>query len=155
MRKTPRFKDYVHATTYAIEAKEKEYLYIGASRIPGSGKGLFTAIPIYKDEVISVFTGMILSDDEARDRAASGRDAYFINLPDGTVLDSQEVNCFAKFANDASGAVKTDYRNNAVITLDEKGRVCLVATRRIPAGGEIYCAYGTGYWKKHAGAERT
>ena len=150
MSKTPRFKEYSDSTTFAIEAKEKDYLYIGKSRIPGAGNGLFTVIPIYKDEVISVFKGKILSDREAHLRAQKGEDGYFINLPDGTILDSRDVNCFAKYANDASGYVKTGYRNNSHITLDEDGNVCIVATRKIPANEEIYCAYGSSYWKRHS-----
>ncbi|MDR3581166.1 MAG: hypothetical protein P4L44_14490 [Oryzomonas sp.] len=150
MNKTPRFKAYSNSTTYTIEAKEKEYLYIRESRISGAGNGLFTAIPIYKDEVISVFKGKILSDKEAHDRAENGEDGYFINLPDGTILDSRNVNCFAKYANDASGSVKTRYRNNSHITLDEVGNVCIVATGKILANKEIYCAYGTRYWKRHS-----
>ncbi|KAA0894281.1 SET domain-containing protein [Oryzomonas rubra] len=149
MKTTPRFKEYANSTTYAIDAKEKDYLYIGESRIPGSGNGLFTAIPIYKDEVVSLFKGKILSDNEARLRATNGADAYFMNMPDGTILDSMEVPCFAKYANDASGLVKTRYRNNADITLDEKGNVCIVANRKIMAGEEILCAYGPGYWQRH------
>jgi uncharacterized protein len=150
MTKTPRFKEYSNSTTLEIEAREKDYLYIKESRIPGAGSGLFTAIPIYKDEVISVFKGQILSDKDARHRAAHGADGYFINLPDGTILDSKDVNCFAKYANDASGSVKTRYRNNATLTLDESGKVCIVAKRKILANEEIYCAYGTRYWKKHS-----
>lgn len=150
MKTTPHFKEYANSATLAIEAREKDYLYIAESRIPGSGKGLFTAIPIYKDEVISVFKGKILSNRDAQCRAAIGEDRYFMNMPDGTILDSMEVKCFAKYANDASGAVKTKHKNNSDITLDEKGAVCIVASRKILAGEEIYCAYGNSYWKKHS-----
>ena len=38
--------------TNSIEALETDYLYIHASQIPNSGKGLFTAINIYKDEIV-------------------------------------------------------------------------------------------------------
>jgi hypothetical protein len=150
MNKTLRFKEYSNSTNYTIEAKEKDYLYIKESRIPGAGNGLFTAIPIYKDEVISVFKGKILSNEDAHYRATHGEDGYFINLPDGTILDSMGVKCFAKYANDASGSIKTKYKNNAQITLDEDGKVCIAATRKILADEEIYCAYGTKYWKKHS-----
>ena len=102
-----------------IDAKELDYLYINESQIPGSGKGLFTAIPIYKDEIISVFKGEILSNIEAASRAKNGEDAYFINMPDGTILDSMKVKCFAKYANDALGSVKTTFKINSKITLDE------------------------------------
>ena len=150
MTKTSRFKEYANSATLKIEAKEKDYLYIKESLIPGAGNGLFTAIPIYKDEVISVFKGKILSNKDAHYRAAHGKDGYFINLPDGTILDSMGVKCFAKYANDASGSVKIKYKNNSQITLDEDGNVCIVATRKILASEEIYCAYGTNYWKKQS-----
>ncbi len=150
MKKTPCFKKYSNSTTYTIEAKEPDYLYIKESQISGSGNGLFTAIPIYKDEVISIFKGEILSSKEAEYRAAHGEDSYFINMPDGTILDSMKVKCFAKYANDASGFVKTTYKNNAKITLDEHGNVCIVANRNILIGEEIFCSYGKKYWKKYS-----
>jgi SET domain-containing protein len=148
MKNTSCFKKYSNTTTYRIESKEPDYLYINESHIPGSGKGLFTAIPIYKDEVISIFKGRILSDKEAQYRATNGEDQYFINMPDGTILDSMKVKCYAKYANDAMGFVKTKYKNNSTITLDEQGNVCIVATRNIAVGEEIFCSYGNKYWKK-------
>jgi hypothetical protein len=141
------FKHHSDSSNHAIEAKEADYLYIKESQIPSAGKGLFTAIPLYKDEVISIFKGKILSEMEAQRRAGKGNDEYFINLPDGTIMDSMTVKCFAKYANDASGLVETTHKNNSKITLDEHGKVCIVATRRIPVGAEIFCGYGSGYWK--------
>lgn len=58
-------------------------------------------------------------------------------------MDSMHVNCFAKYANDVVGAAKT----NAKISLDEQDNVCLVATRNISKGEEIFCSYGKRYWK--------
>jgi hypothetical protein len=149
MKSTYCFKKYSNSSTFKIEAKELDYLYIQESQIPGSGKGLFTAIPIYKDEVISIFKGEILSDIEAQYRVTDGEDGYFINMPDGTILDSMKVKCFAKYANDVLGVVETTYKNNSKITLDENGAVCLVANRKILAAEEIFCGYGNGYWKKY------
>lgn len=150
LNNTSRFKKYSNSTTYKIEAKEPDYLYIKESQIPGSGNGLFTAIAIYKDEVISIFKGKILSDKEAQYRATNGEDGYFINMPDGTILDSMKVKCFAKCANDALGFVKTKYKNNSKITLDENGNVCIVANRNILVGEEIFCSYGNKYWEKYS-----
>ena len=150
MIKTSCFKKYSNSTAYKIKAKEQVYLYIKESQIPGSGNGLFTAILIYKDEVISVFKGDILSDKVAKYRAANGEDGYFVNMPDGTTLDSMKVKCFAKYANDALGIVKTKFKNNSKITLDENGNVCIVANRNILVGEEIFCSYGNKYWKKYS-----
>jgi len=149
MKNNSCFKKYSNSTTYKIEAKEPDYLYLKESHIPGSGNGLFTAIPINKDEVITIFKGKILSDKEAQYRATNG-DGYFINMPDGSILDSLKVKCFAKYANDALGFVKTKYKNNSKITLDENGNVCIVANRNILVGEEIFCSYGNKYWAKYS-----
>ena len=46
-----------------IESPEADYLYFEDSQIENAGNGLFTAIDIYEGEVISLFTGEILSDE--------------------------------------------------------------------------------------------
>ena len=111
---------------------------------------MFTAINIYKDETIALFKGEVLLTPEATKRERQGKDRYFINLPDGTILDSMNTKCFAKFANDVNGGTKVKFKNNAVITLDEYDAVCLTATRDIKAKEELFCDYGKKYWKKHS-----
>jgi SET domain-containing protein len=150
MKQTTQLKEYSNSITNNIDAKEHDYLYIKESQIPASGNGLYTAIQIYKDEVISIFKGKILSDKEAQRRVDIGEDAYFMNLPNGTILDAMKAKCFAKYANDASGLVKSSYRNNSKITLNENGKVCIVASRKILSGAEIFCSYGKNYWKKYS-----
>lgn len=132
-----------------IQAEESDYLYIQTSQLPNSGNGLFTAIAIYKDEIISVFKGEILSDVEAELRTKNRANNYFMNLLDGTILDCKNTDCFAKYANDASGFSKSDFKNNAKIALDENNNVCLIAIRKIKSGEEVFCDYGKKYWKKH------
>ena len=65
-----------------------------------------------------------------------------MNLLNGTILDCRNTNCFAKYANDASGFSKSEFKNNAKITLDENENVCLIAIRKIKSGEEIFCDYG-------------
>ena len=132
-----------------IHAQEEEYLYITTSQLSHSGNGLFTAIDIYKDEIISIFKGEILSDVEAETRAKNNTNHYFMNLLDGRILDCRNTNGFAKYANDASGFSKSEYKNNAKITLDDNENVCLMAIRKIKSGEEIFCDYGKRYWKTH------
>jgi len=139
-----------HHNANSIEAKESDYLYIGASQLPNSGNGLFTAIAIYKDEVISLFKGEVLTTLQAKLRFNKGLDKYFICLPDGTMMDSMRVSCFAKYANDAEGFSKSLFKNSAKISLDDDDQVCLIATRNIRENEEIFCAYGKAYWKRHA-----
>lgn len=131
-----------------IDAPESDYLYVADSQIPNAGKGLFTAIPIWKNEIISIFKGELLSANEASKRVKKGHNQYFIMLLNGSTMDSMHVNCFAKYANDAQGFVKTKFKTNAAITLDDNNKVCLVAKRNIKAGEEIFCSYGKQYWQK-------
>ncbi len=132
-----------------IDAKEEDYLYIQKSQIENSGNGLFTAIEIYKEEIISIFKGKIITNNEAESIVKLNEDKYFINLLDGTILDSNTVDCFAKYANDSNGFTKSKYKNNSKITLDESNNVCLIATKNIKSNEEIFCSYGKRYWKKH------
>ncbi len=132
-----------------IDSPESDYLFVEESQIPLSGNGLLTAIDIYEEEIIAVFRGEVLTKKEAKRRAELNQDQYFINLLDGTILDSKHVSCFAKYANDAAGAKFSPFRNNAFITTDDGGRACLVAKRDILSGEEIFCGYGSRYWKKH------
>ena len=132
-----------------IEAPESDYLYIQDSQITNAGKGLFTAIDIYPNEIISIFKGEILTDNEAQKRVSEGNDRYFINMLDGSILDSMNVDCFAKYANDAEAFSKLEFKNNSKITLDDDDNVCIVATKKIKSQQEIFCSYGVKYWKKH------
>ena len=131
-----------------IDAKEPDYLYLETSALLGAGMGLYTAIKIYRNERISLFKGVILSAREAAIRVKNNADGYFINMPDGTIMDSREVSCFAKYANDAEGYKKSGAKNNSIIALDQQDKVCLIATRDIKSGEEIFCGYGKEYWKK-------
>jgi hypothetical protein len=134
---------------HVIDAEEESYLYVATSQLANAGNGLFTAITIYKDEIIAVFAGEILSDTEAEKRAKQGKDQYFIAMLNGSIMDSINSTCFAKYANDASGLSLSSFKNNSKITVDEKGNVCIVAKRKIKAGEEIFCAYGKRYWMKY------
>ncbi len=135
--------------TNSIEAPEADYLFINTSQILNSGNGLYTAITIYKDEVVTLFKGEILTDLQAKNRAKQGNDKYFINMVNGRIMDSMQVECFAKYANDAEGFKKTSFKNNCKIGLDENENICLIATRNIKPGLELFCGYGKNYWKKH------
>lgn len=143
--KTP-FQEKSYITYNSIDAEEEDYLYIKSSLIENAGNGLFTAIEIFKNEIISIFKGEILEYQEAQIRVNKNEDRYFINLLNGSIMDSMHVKCFAKYANDA---FKSKFKNNAKISLDDNDNVCLKATQNIKSGEEIFCDYGKNYWKKH------
>lgn len=131
-----------------IEAPESDYLYTAVSKLPNSGNGLFTAIDIYKDEIIAIFKGLILTEQQAALKAKKGENAYFMNLPNGKILDCEPTKGFAKYANDASIGNLSGFKNKSKITLNEQQQVCLVAISKIKAGEEIFCSYGKKYWAK-------
>ena len=138
------------STDNSIDAQEASYLYVKPSQLTNAGNGLFTAIDIYKDEVISLFKGAILSTKQITSRVLKNKDAYFIQMLDGTIMDSMQTACYAKYANDANGFSKSNFTNNAKIIIDENGDVCIVATKHIKMNTEIFCSYGKAYWKKHS-----
>lgn len=139
-------KNHNQLSSDQIEANESDYLYISDSQIPNAGKGLFTAIPILKNEIISRFEGEIISNKEALRRAKKGQAQYFIDMRDGNILDSMNVECFAKYANDAKGYVKSNFKLNSLITFDDDDNICLIAKRDIETGEEVFCGYGKVYW---------
>jgi hypothetical protein len=132
-----------------LPLEENDYLYIQESQLPQAGKGLFTAITIYKDEIIAYYGGKVLTKAEVNLRIKNKQDQYFINQLDGTILDSLNSNCFAKYANDAQGLDVSKFKNNAKISLDESEKICLIATTKIKLGEEIFCSYGKKYWSKY------
>ncbi len=140
----------LYIQTNTIEAPESDYLYIKPSQIKNAGKGLYTAIDIYKDEIISLFKGEIIDNKEAKKRVQLNADKYFINLLDDSILDSMHTDCYAKYANDAKGLSSSNFKNNAKITLDEDNNVCIKASKKIKSGEEVFCSYGKRYWKKHS-----
>jgi uncharacterized protein len=132
-----------------IDAPESDYLYVSISQLPHSGNGLFTAINLYKDEIIAVFKGELLTDSQAKHREEKGLNKYFITLPDGTIMDSMNIPCLAKYANDANDYANSNFKNNAKIAFDDDDHICLIATRNFKTGEELFCSYGKKYWKKH------
>lgn len=133
----------------AVPAKESDYLFISNSQIPNAGKGLFTAIKIEPHEIVAIFTGKILKSDEVRSKITLHQDTYFMNMPDGNILDCKNSKCFAKYANDAEGFSKTKFKNNCLITVNEADEICSVAIKTIRTGEEIFCGYGKKYWANY------
>jgi hypothetical protein len=142
------------ADTNIIQAPENVYLYKAVSQITNAGDGLYTAINIYKDEIIATFKGEKLTDALARKRAKKGNDQYFISMLDGSIMDSIKSTCLAKYANDAIGLGDSGFKNNSRIALDENDNVCIIANKIIKSGDEIFCGYGKRYWKKYLTAHK-
>ena len=69
-------KEDKYIQTNTIEAEESDYLYIRSSQIQNAGRGLYTAINIYKNEIISLFKGKIISNLEAEKRAKEDHQCF-------------------------------------------------------------------------------
>jgi SET domain-containing protein len=132
-----------------IELPESDYLYTEISQIENAGNGLYTAIKIFKGEIIAIYKGRVLSEQQIEKRIALKQDQYFMNLPNGCILDAGKTNGFAKYANDAQAFENRNFKNNAIISMDDEENICLIAKRNIKEGEEIFCNYGKRYWKKH------
>ena len=133
--------------TLKIDAEESDYLYTQISQISNAGLGLFTAITIYRSEIIAIFRGETLNSKQSKKRADKGENAYFLKLPNGNILDTNNSKCLAGFANDAEGTIKSPFKNNAEIVMDDQNNICLMAKKKIAAGEEIFCGYGKKYWE--------
>lgn len=137
---------YNNLPVLTIDSPEEDYLYTDVSQIENAGMGLYTAIKIYKNEIIAVFHGEIINNSERKKRIEKNIHHYFVVLLNGKTMDSMSTDCFAKYANDANGTNRSLYENNSFISLDEKDRPCIVASRTLKAGEEIFCSYGDNYW---------
>jgi uncharacterized protein len=138
------------AAVNQVGIPESDYLYIRESQLPNAGKGLYTAVALFREEEITLFKGDILTQKQIDDRVLTDDDKYFIAMLNGKIMDCMHTECFAKYANDASGYTSAVFSNNAKIIINDQNEVCLMATRKINAGDEIFCGYGKRYWKKHA-----
>jgi hypothetical protein len=128
---------------YNLETNEEDYLYIKPSQIPNAGLGLYTAIKLFKGDIIAQFHGEVLNKQEFLKRSALQEDNYFMNLPNGLTLDCMNTDGFAKMANDV---LHSNFKQNAIITLDHN-RVVLVANKTIQVNNEILTSYGKKYWE--------
>lgn len=130
-----------------IELEEEDYLFIEASKIPNAGNGLFTCIEIHQGEIIARYKGETISTKEAKKREALGVNQYFMTLNTGEIFDALNHFSFAKFANDAKG---TQFKNNAIISLNDEDEIILIASKKIKEGEEILTSYGSEYWNTRA-----
>lgn len=138
--------------------EEKDYLIIKESTLPNAGRGLFTTKDIKKYEIVAKYEGEILTYGEYMRRNIKGDNEYFILCESYDMMDSKNIECFAKYANDASydNLDNTDYYqfnerpnrpdNNTDIRQYKNNINYLIANRDIKEGEEIFTSYGESYW---------
>lgn len=127
----------------------KKYLIIRKSKIPNSGKGVFTKVDIEKDDVITEYTGEKVSHTIGTARMILGQSNSILYLNKKYFIDSRtDKDCITTFINDAEGIHKTKYENN-VIMVRANGRIYVVAKRDIKKGEELFISYGKKYWESY------
>lgn len=120
-------------------------LYIADSNIPGSGKGLFTRVPIKKGSIIIEYTGRIMKWDEVKDDPTN---LYIYYINDDYVIDAKNLpGAIARYVNDAGGLTQVKGLENNSAFVNKNNRIFIEATKNIPAHSEILVEYGEGYWE--------
>ncbi|HRG01960.1 MAG: SET domain-containing protein-lysine N-methyltransferase [Bacteroidia bacterium] len=132
--------------------KKRDYieknLEIKKSQIPGAGKGLYTKIAIERETIISEFTGEKISHTIALARFILKESHSLLYLNQKYSIDSlKDENCLSSYINDANGLVKVSNLHNNVMLVVSRGRLFVIAKRKIKAGEELFLSYGKGYWK--------
>ncbi len=123
----------------------EKFLVVKKSRLPKSGKGLFTKVKILKGTRIVEYKGRIQSWREVK--AEDGHNGYLMYINRNTVINALPAKkTLGRYANDAIGLNRIEgLRNNAEYV--SEGKRCFIeATRTIEGGTEILVGYGREYW---------
>lgn len=124
----------------------KDQLVVKRSTLPGAGKGLFTKQFIPRGTTIVEYRGRITTWKEVNHD--EGTNGYLFYVKRDHVIDAKPfVKSLARFANDARGIKRMKGKSNNAEYKERGLRVFIVATKDIPAGGEIFVDYGREYWK--------
>ncbi len=120
-------------------------LYIGRSNIPGSGKGLFTRVPIEKGALIIEYTGNIRKWEEVK---YDPDNFYIYFVSEDYVIDAKNnFKSLARYANDAKGLTQVRGLENNSMFVNIENRIYIKAIKNIAAHSEILVDYGEGYWE--------
>jgi hypothetical protein len=122
-------------------------LIVKKSKIPGSGKGLFTTKAIKKGVKIIKYRGEEIGWSEYNKRVKRDEDGYLFYFNKKRCIDAfHTLQYKARYANDANGFTRIKgLKNNSEYEIF--GDDCfIVSTRNIKAGEEIYTDYTKDYW---------
>ncbi len=127
---------------------DNNFLEVKTSKLPNSGKGLFTKRDIKKGERIVEYLGEVITEKELDKRAENDIYGYAFYISSKKCVDAYYTpKELARYANDAAGIGRVKgIRNNSIYEI-WKNRGWIKATRNIKAGEEIFVSYGAGYWK--------
>ncbi|MCU0421403.1 MAG: SET domain-containing protein [Bacteroidia bacterium] len=126
-------------------------LYVKKSQLPKAGKGLFTAKPFKKGEIIVEYEGERLTwkECEARNQNKKGKEkgAYYFYINAKNCIDAEYCPAaLGRYANDAKGPARVKGLTNNAEYQVIKGKPYIVAKKNIKMGDEIFVSYGEDYW---------
>lgn len=124
----------------------EKQLFVKTSKLPNSGKGLFTKKFIPKGTRIVEYKGKISAWKDVKDE--DGRNGYIFYVTRNHVIDALRTkSALARYANDARGLSKiTGVLNNCDYITDGL-KAYIESKKDIPSGSEIFVDYGKDYWK--------
>jgi len=125
-----------------------EDLEVKKSKLPNSGKGLFTKRDIKKGERIVEYLGEIITEKELDRRAEKDIYGYAFYISKNKCIDAYYTpEALARYANDAKGISRVEgVRNNCSYKV-WNNRGWISAEKNIKAGDEILVSYGAEYWR--------
>ena len=125
----------------------KKNLVVKKSTLPQAGNGLFTKVFIPKGTRIVEYKGKVVTWKEVV-KMAESENGYVFHFNNKYCLDARGVkNSAARFVNDAKGIARLKGLANNTEYVTEKKRCFIEAIKDIPAGAELFVAYGPEYWK--------
>ena len=122
-------------------------LIVKTSRLPKSGKGLFTNKPIKSGTKIIEYKGEIINWKEYTKRVENNEDGYLFYINRKNCIDAFPTPQYkARYANDAEGLSRVKgFKNNSEYEVFDN-KCFIVANRDIKAGEEILVSYSKEYW---------
>ena len=128
--------------------EKEQHLRIKPSQIPGAGMGLYTTVARPAHRMIAPYTGRHVTRPED---TYTGHYVVQLNSPPQAppykyVDANYSTDGAGRFANNARR--NDHFTNNSHLSPDRQhpNNAKVVASRRIPAGREIFARYGQGYW---------
>src|ERR1044071_763792 len=105
-------------------------LIVKRSQLPTSGKGLFTTVPVKKDQKVIEYKGEIINWKEYEKRVAEDKDGYLFYINRNRCIDAYPTPQYkARYANDAAGLSRVKgLRNNC--TYQIFGNKCFIVAER-------------------------
>lgn len=124
----------------------KKNLIVKKSTLPKAGNGLFAKAFIPKGTRVAEYKGKVVTWKEVV-KMAESENGYIFHFSNSYCLDARTYKkSLARYINDAKGIVRIKGLSNNTEYVTEKKRCFIDAIKNIPAGAELFVAYGAEYW---------